>query len=71
MDKFGVEDTVFYEVGITTFYNCTRSLLQTAKFAHMNGHWELGGLQFICVPCIMGFPRLGISLGVSDISVIS
>ena len=40
MDKFGVEDTVFCEVDITTFYNCTRSLLQTAKFAHMNGHWK-------------------------------
>ena len=40
MDKFGVEDTVFYEVDITTFYNCTRSLLQTAKFEHMNGHWK-------------------------------
>ena len=40
MDKFGVEDTVFCEVDITTFYNCTRSPLQTAKFAHMNGHWK-------------------------------
>ena len=29
----------------TTFYNCTstvstRKLLQTAEFAHMNGHWK-------------------------------
>ena len=40
VDKFGVEDTVFYEVDITTFYNCTRNLLQTTEFAHMNGHWE-------------------------------
>ena len=41
VDKFGVEDTVFCEVDMTTtFYNCTRSLLQTTKFAHMNGHWK-------------------------------
>ena len=44
VDKFGVEDTVFCEVDImhTTFYNCTSThkLLQTAKFAHMNGHWK-------------------------------
>ena len=44
MDQCGVEDTVFCEVDImhTTFYNCTstRKLLQTAKFAHMNGHWK-------------------------------
>ena len=24
----------------TTFYNCTRKLLQTAKFVHMNCHWK-------------------------------
>ena len=61
VDKFGVEDTVFYEVDITTFYNCTRNYRVCAH------ERSLGGLKFICVPCIMGFPRLGISLGVSDI----
>ena len=31
----------------TTFYNCTstRKLLQTVKFAHMNGHWKDYDLQ--------------------------
>ena len=36
MDQYGVEDTVFCEVGITIFYKFTR----TTKFAHMNGHWK-------------------------------
>ena len=31
MDQCGVEDTVFFEVDITTFYNCTRILLQSLR----------------------------------------